>query len=243
VDTHNDSLVEIAKYAWKKEWDEIKNIIENRQIPTLFHFTPVENLESILTHGLIPREELDQKKIEFKPTDDLRLDGIKAGICFSITKPNMGLLRRKSNERENKIVVLECPANTLLLYPFIAFPGNAAGGNFVKDQTENLDRYVGISGLRNLFLNEELRKIRKMSIDEPTDNQSEIIFLESIEISRKLKVHIPNQIDPQLVNKHRQFIDDNDSLNFHYPCDCDFFAKGYVPFVGAGRFSFDWFTN
>jgi hypothetical protein len=92
-------------------------------------------------------------------------------------------------------------------------------------------------------LNKELRKERKLSADAPTDNQSEIIFLEKIDMNRILRIHIPIEIDPQLMTKYKQFVDASDALNFHFPCDCDFFATGYVPFVGAGRFSFDWFTS
>ncbi len=239
----NDSLIEIAKYAWKKEWDEIKTIIENRKIPTLFHFTPIENLESILTHGLIPRDELVRQNIQFKSTDDLRLDGITGGTCFSITMPNMGLLRQKRNHGQDRIAVLECAANTLLLYPFVAFPSNAAGGIFLKDKSENTHRYVGISGLKNLFLNRELRKNRNLAAESPTDNQSEIIFLEKINMNRILRIHIPVEIDPKIITNYKQFVEESDALNFHYPCDCDFFATGYVPFVGAGRFSFDWFDT
>ena len=242
MSTNNNSFVEIAKFAWKKEWDEIKTIIENRRIPTLFHFTPVENLDSILTNGLIPRDELIEQKIPFKATDDLRFDGITVGTCFSITKPNMGLLRQKRKYGESTIVVLECAANTLLLYPFLAFPGNAAGGNFVKDKSENTHRYVGINGLKNLFLNKDLRKNRKLSAEAPTDNQSEIIFLEKIDMKKITRIHIPSEISHELVSRYNKFVDESDSLNFHFPCDCDFFATGYVPYVGAGRFSFDWFT-
>ena len=241
MSTSSNSIVDIAKYAWKKEWAEIKTIIENRRIPTLFHFTPIENLESILTNGLIPRDELVQQGIPFKQTDDLRLDGITAGTCFSITKPNMGLLRQKRIHGEGNIAVLECAANTLLLYPFVAFPGNAAGGNFAKDKSENTHRYVGINGLKNLFLNKELRKNRKLAAEAPTDNQSEIIFLEKIDMNRILRIHIPIEVDPQLIIKYKQFVDESDSLNFHFPCDCDFFATEPGAFVGAGRFSLDWF--
>ena len=238
----DNSFIETAKYAWKKEKDYIKTIIENRKIPTLFHFTPVENLESIIANGLIPRDELIQQKIPFKATDDLRLDGITGGICFSITKPNMGLLRQKRKYGDGTIVVLECAANTLLLYPFVAFPGNAAGGNFIKDKSENFQRYVGINGLKNLFLNKDLRKSRNLLPDAPTDNQSEIIFLEKIDTDRIMKIHLPREISPELVNKYQQFFDELETLNVHFPCDCDFLATGYVPYVGAGRFTFDWFS-
>lgn len=239
----NNLLVEIAKYAWVKEWDEIKTIIENRKIPTLFHFTPIENLESILKNGLIPRDELAQQNIQFKATDDLRMDGITSGTCFSITNPNMGLLRQKRNHKEENIVVLECAANTLLLYPFVAFPGNAASGTFVRDKAENTHRYVGINGLKNLFLNRELRKNRKLSMAAPTDNQSEIIFLEKIDMNRIMKIHISGEVSTQLINEYRNLIDESTSLEFHFPCNCDFLASGYVPIVGAGRFSLDWFSD
>lgn len=242
MSTIDNSFVDTAKYAWRKEWDDIKTIIENRRIPTLFHFTPIENLESILINGLIPRDELIQQQIPFKTTDDLRLDGITGGTCFSITKPNMGLLRQKRKYGDGTIVVLECAANTLLLYPFVAFPGNAAGGHFVKDKSENIHRYVGINGLKNLFLNEELRKSRKLLPDAPTDNQSEIIFLEKIAMNRIMKIHLPREISSDFMSIHQQIFNEVETLSIHFPCDCDFFATGYVPYVGAGRFSFDWFS-
>ena len=243
MDLDFDSFTEIAKKIWKEEWSEINKFIVSRKIPILFHFTPIENLASILETGLMSRQELTTQNITFKPTDNMRLDGITSGTCFSITKPNLGLLRQKRNISQNNIVVLECAANTLLLYPFVAFPGNAASGAFANDKSENTHRYTGINGLKNLYLNKSLRTKYTLNINEPTDNQSEIIFLENIAVNRILRVHVPGGTNFQAINEHNEIIQETDTPDFHFPCDCDFLSNGYVPFAGVGRFSFDWFSD
>jgi hypothetical protein len=237
--------VEIADQAietWQKEKGRIAEFLEKRRIPKLFHFTPIENLVSILENGLSPRQHLISKNIKFKSTDELRLDGLTNGTCFSLSNPNMGLLRQKRNISENKIAVLECTANTLLLYPFIAFPGNAASGTFAQDKSLNIHRYIGIEGLRNLFLNNDIRTKNRLSIHEPTDNQSEIIFLETIAVDRILTIHIPSEIDDALQGDLAGVDQTSIASDFHQPCDCTFFSSKFS-FVGAGKFSFDWFPN
>ena len=68
----------------------IQQVIENRQIKGLVHFTRLENLVSILHNGIVPRSYLfdDNIPITGMVNDALRLDGKQHGSCFSISFPN-----------------------------------------------------------------------------------------------------------------------------------------------------------
>ena len=79
----------------KKNDDEkkikLKKIIETKQIKFLLHFTPISNLENILTFGLLPRIILDipsiQKIIRPNFPDKKRIDGHREAFCTSISWP------------------------------------------------------------------------------------------------------------------------------------------------------------
>ena len=79
---------------------EIQEIINKRDIRELIHFTRVKNLKSILSNGILPRKELDEKKIEYVFNDEKRLDGWVNASCISVTKINPFLIQ-KFNERYN----------------------------------------------------------------------------------------------------------------------------------------------
>ena len=78
----------------------IKKIIQKRGIIKLIHVTRKKNLKSIYEHGILPRKELDEKKIEYAFNDNRRLDGWVNASCISVTKLNPFLIQ-KFNERHN----------------------------------------------------------------------------------------------------------------------------------------------
>jgi hypothetical protein len=72
--------------------------ITNRGVERLVHFTRVENVASILTHGLIGRETLEFSGIEFLFNDQHRFDYQPNATCLSFSFPNYKLfyaLRQK----------------------------------------------------------------------------------------------------------------------------------------------------
>ena len=87
----------------------IADILKNREIKYLCHFTRVENLESILTNGLYPRDSLFNK--EYNPDPSLRVagifnDSIRAdektnAICLSIAFPNSKMFSSLRHEYQN----------------------------------------------------------------------------------------------------------------------------------------------
>ena len=78
----------------------IQEIIQKRGIIKLIHVTRKKNLKSIYKHGILPRKELDEKKIEYVFNDSKRLDGWVNANCISVTKLNPFLIKR-FNERHN----------------------------------------------------------------------------------------------------------------------------------------------
>ncbi|EFJ2279524.1 DUF4433 domain-containing protein, partial [Escherichia coli] len=57
----------------------IQEIIQQRNIRSLFHFTHSDNLTSILDNGLMSRSELDN---EYNCNDEERIDGHPDAICL-----------------------------------------------------------------------------------------------------------------------------------------------------------------
>jgi len=68
--------------------NEIEGIAKQRNIRWLVHFTRVENLESILKNGLIPRNNFEELDNEPLTNDKIRLDGYLNATSLSIEFPN-----------------------------------------------------------------------------------------------------------------------------------------------------------
>jgi hypothetical protein len=76
------------RMARKKSYSEviaehIARVVQDRGIQDVLHFTRLENLPSILEHGLRPRSELEEGY--FKPSDADRLDENYEAVSVSIS--------------------------------------------------------------------------------------------------------------------------------------------------------------
>ncbi len=66
----------------------MKELLRERQIDTLYHFTRAENLANIFRFGLVPRKYLDENFISSKYNDIYRYDECPDAVCTSIEFPN-----------------------------------------------------------------------------------------------------------------------------------------------------------
>lgn len=64
--------------------------LQERGVRQFVHFTSLDNLESILDKGLLPRKALDEEGIDYHANDQKRLDGLDH-VNLSITHPNIKL--------------------------------------------------------------------------------------------------------------------------------------------------------
>lgn len=112
----------------------IRRVAEARGIKKLGHFTPFQNVESILTHGLHTRtflEENDQG-IDAYGTDSQRLDGFPHTISMSIEGINSAMLKRKMKEDNCNWAIMEIDAEILWTHTCRFCWDNAACKNVRK---------------------------------------------------------------------------------------------------------------
>lgn len=65
--------------------ERISAAMRSRGIEYLMHFTPAQNLSSIIEHGLRPRSELERDGIPHSLADPWRHDGDRTAVAFSIS--------------------------------------------------------------------------------------------------------------------------------------------------------------
>ncbi len=186
-------IAALADEARLKVQTDIPRFIAARKITSLFHFTSIDNLESIAAHGFLGRESLTQSGITFKASDEIRYEPVVDGICFSLSRPNYYMAARKIVSGHQMILMeLHDLEGLLTHYNFIASPGNF-GSPLLKSKVENWpEEFIGGQGLMNLFKNPEVRKKYSLPDFEPTDPQSEVVFLEPVPWSYVKKIYFPN---------------------------------------------------
>lgn len=236
-----EALIKSGTEAVKRDFSAINNEITRRKIRKLFHFTHSKNIQSIIEHGLQTKSHLNKNSIAFIDTDKDRLDGIAESISFSIGMPNTYLLSVKNPKFDQNLIILEIAANNLLTQPFAAFPSNAAKKNwFSKDDYQKLERYVGIRGLKGMYLNPKLRKECAIPSDQPTDVQAEVLFFETIASKTILRVHISKNFPENERDHIRSLISQGNFPSVHADCDCGIFDRRSGP---MRIYSSDWENN
>lgn len=66
----------------------MENEVKSRSINYVWHFTKIENVDSILANGLIPRATLEAQGAAVAYNDQCRMDGQRTANCLSIGYPN-----------------------------------------------------------------------------------------------------------------------------------------------------------
>lgn len=80
---------------------ERNDIIKNRAIKQMVHFTKVSNLENIFENGILSVNNLQKKLIHYSPSDLNRLDGKLNKISSSISYPNYKMFYPKRMQDTN----------------------------------------------------------------------------------------------------------------------------------------------
>ena len=229
-----------AKEFQLSEFSNIAEFLSGNAIMRLFHYTHISNLESILINGLRTKDYLDANEVGYQATDPNRLDKFTESISFSMGEPNRLLLPHKNFTFGHQLILLEVSANLLLTQNFAAFPTNAASGYFQSEILSNPDRYLGIRGLEGIFLNKQLRNEAKLSIDVPTDSQSEILFFDSIPSSLIKQIHISPNYPADSLSLVDSINSRTRSPKFENPCQCGLFKRWDGVFR---RYDIEWEEN
>lgn len=180
----------------------IKKIAVSRDIKYLVHFTPIENLESILSNGILSRDNLKEK--DYKRTDNDRIDGKMDMISTSITFPNYKMFYKKRNFVQSKgWCVIKISSSVLWECECYFYPSNASS-NKSKELKNN--RYP--EHLEMMFYEDGRSFLTKNN--QTTDVQAEVMvrgkipakYIECICIERQInnipKINRPIVIDGKL---------------------------------------------
>jgi hypothetical protein len=160
----------------------MKNAVESRCIKVVWHFTRIENLSSILSTGIVPRQYLEDSSTDFVYNDDYRIDGQKCASCLSISHPNYKMfysLRRQNPEQE--WVVIGCSPSILWLKECAFCHENAASGNVTPIPIGERKGIKAFQSLFNEVPGKPSRKELRLEDRYPTNPQAEVLVFDTIE--------------------------------------------------------------
>ena len=161
-------------------------LIGNRKISWLCHFTPRENLKNIKENGLKTRDLLSGFENTF--TDKSRFDQYRNAICLSISKPNKWMFNRKVEQGFDLCLLLISP-EVLYRKNCLFYPHNAATASY---QDIDIKQIQGELALEKMFANSvsfQKSQCAPSTIErntflencETTSDQAEVQCLENIE--------------------------------------------------------------
>ena len=155
---------------------EIINILKNRNITKLIHFTDVRNMPSILEHGILPPKRLKEDGIEPHSNDPNRFDNQLEGISVSIMKRNQHVLKKFHNRDPRQWVEIEINPDVAVTKNCLFYQTNASNGKY-KDVKEEYLR--SSKAFASMFDDHVITKGKTYKRDnkksyEPTDEQAEI---------------------------------------------------------------------
>lgn len=224
----------LSEYAENKFYNRfvIEQMMGSKGVSELCHFTPIDNLESILNNGLYPREYIEENLPNAIWTDESRAEGMKNGVCLSVSFPNNKMFYKKRKEREDikewAVIVLDA-RKVILNHDCAFFPTNAA---FSAYRNSPVSDFMHSGAFFSLFEDEVetcngiVKREEGLADEYPTDVQAEVVVFE----------HIPPDaiIGCQLQSyKHLKFFEEN-FTQFRFE------ATSGVDKCFASR---DWFLN
>jgi hypothetical protein len=171
----------------------MENEVKRRNIKYLWHFTKVENLDSILLNGLIPRATLEGQVEQISFNDQYRLNGHKDASCFTLSHPNYKMFYslRQQNLAQDW-VVLAIKSEVLWLKDCAFCYENAASNNVTSIP---IQQRKGLQAFQRLFEpanNKPNRETLKLPDNYPTNPQAEVLVFDVIEPQYIAGVITPN---------------------------------------------------
>lgn len=157
---------------------------QRRGIEHLIHFTNALNLPSILSYGLLPKDDLEYNWIDYDYNDELRLDELSDSISVSVTSPNYKMfyqLRCKNPAKKWAVLVLDA---TQVLNLECAFCyTNAANSNVSSIPLEHRKSFNAFESMFAERGDHVTRQKLTLCPNETTDPQAEILVFDHIPVS------------------------------------------------------------
>jgi hypothetical protein len=161
-----ETLIEIKK----DEENKIREILEQRKIEYLVHFTRIENLPSILEHGLIPVSIQGKRKIVSIHNDEQRIDAKLDCTSCSVGFPNYKLFHffRQYKYQGSKWVIIKLKTDVLFSSDNISYFCNTNAAR-VLPRISNVKELCNSVCFENMFCD-------KITIKEKIIKRSELLI-------------------------------------------------------------------
>ena len=169
--------VKVSPYREKADATEFEEVIEKLHIRRLFHFTPLDNLASIIKTGhILSRKYLEDNGLAAVTNDPYRWDGELNHINTSLTLPNLYLYNCfQGRYRGRQSVLLEL--DPALIYKQGSLFTFTNAGSAVGKTPEN----------KGLTL-DHFKRIFEINVDEPQDLFNRIVFSFTIDTQAEVMV-------------------------------------------------------
>ncbi|WP_281549172.1 DarT ssDNA thymidine ADP-ribosyltransferase family protein [Kluyvera cryocrescens] len=176
----------------------IQEVIQQRDITRLFHFTHSDNLSSILENGLLSRLELDDEdnEYDYEFNDENRIEGHLDATCLSISFPNALMFWKYRKLKPGNWVILEIDPSILWTKDCAFYPTNAASNNV---RFKDLELMKGGEAFSALFSDEVFGTQRDVGLPAKytTDVQAEVLVFDKIDQEYIVNTYHPNKESAQ----------------------------------------------
>lgn len=159
----------------------IQQIVEQRNITRLIHFTRVENLASIMQHGIVPIANAQQQQVTPVINDEYRWDGQRGASCLTITHPNHHMFYglRLANPQTDWVVLMLRP-EVLWTLPCAFCSTNAANGVVSSLPLAQRQTPAAFSAMFDDTENPPSRLNNRLQVFDTTDVQAEVLVFGTI---------------------------------------------------------------
>ena len=181
-----------------------KYFTKERGVQYLVHFTPIDNLQSILEHGILSRVELERLGVSAITPDQERLDFRLDYSSFSVSFPNYRIFYNKRLKTTHKYAVLLLDPKIILDLPYQSvsyLPENAA-----SNKVWNIRRYRGLDAAKGMFPEEIMIqgnaiKRAELGIPDsyPTNPQAEVFIGDTVGAKYIKFIMVNNSDDYQVL--------------------------------------------
>lgn len=181
--------------------------VKSRSIDYIWHFTRIENVDSILANGLIPRATLEAQRVAVAYNDSYRMDGQRAANCLSIGHPNYKMFYSLRCQNSSQAwVVLAFKSDILWIKDCAFCHENAASNNVTAIPIQNRKGIAAFRGMFDPVAGKPDRETLKLPDNCPTNPQAEILVFETIEPQYIAAVITPDkQTEQALKARHPNF--------------------------------------
>lgn len=196
----------------------LSQIVAKRKIKHLVHFTRLDNLPSIMQHGLLSRTTMERSGVEYYPTDEVRLDRKPHAISLSVSSPNEKMFYKKRQENGANVqwVVFLLDPKLLWEKNCAFYPTNAANSRYSRLPLEQCQT---TAAFEEMFLDTFKRRSFLLGDCYTTDVQAEVMLFGTIETKYIQNVVFDNASLSNL------WMRELDMVGLNARCDTQFFEK------------------